>query len=137
MEIAAENAVRNGVSDRFRLLRADLLTAAPEELGRFDAILSNPPYIRSDVVDTLSEEVRHEPRMALDGGADGLDFYRAIIKNYSSALAQRGYLCFEFGMGQENAVCSLLMRGGYEILELKKDTAEITRAVLAQKREEN
>lgn len=138
LRVARRNVSQLKLTGRVNCVAMDALKPAQEFLGTYDLIVSNPPYVTTQEMETLDPSVRNfEPHLALDGGADGLDFYRAIIKNYSSALAPRGYLCFEFGMGQENAVCSLLMRGGYEILELKKDTAEITRAVLAQKREEN
>ena len=138
LRVARRNVSQLKLTGRVNGVAMDALKPAQEFLGTYDLIVSNPPYVTTQEMETLDPSVRDfEPHLALDGGADGLDFYRAIIKNYSSALAPRGYLCFEFGMGQENAVCSLLMRGGYEILELKKDTAEITRAVLAQKREEN
>lgn len=138
LRVARRNVSQLKLTGRVNCVVMDALKPAQEFLGTYDLIVSNPPYVTTQEMETLDPSVRDfEPHLALDGGADGLDFYRAIIKNYSSALAPRGYLCFEFGMGQENAVCSLLMRGGYEILELKKDTAEITRAVLAQKREEN
>ena len=138
LRVARRNVSQLKLTGRVNCVAMDALKPAQEFLGTYDLIVSNPPYVTTQEMETLDPSVRDfEPHLALDGGADGLDFYRAIIKNYSSALAPRGYLCFEFGMGQENAVCSLLMRGGYEILELKKDTAEITRAVLAQKREEN
>lgn len=138
LRVARRNISQLKLTGRVNCVAMDALKPAQDFLGTYDLIVSNPPYIRTQEMETLDPSVRDfEPHLALDGGADGLNFYRAIIKNYSSALAPRGYLCFEFGMGQENAVCSLLMRGGYEILELKKDTAEITRAVLAQKREEN
>ena len=138
LRVARRNVSQLKLTGRVNCVAMDALKPAQEFLGTYDLIVSNPPYVTTQEMETLDPSVRNfEPHLALDGGADGLDFYRAIIKNYSSALAPRGYLCFEFGMGQENAVCSLLMRGGYEILELKKDTAEITRAVLAQKREDN
>lgn len=138
LRVARRNVSQLKLTGRVNCVAMDALKPAQEFLGTYDLIVSNPPYVTTQEMEALDPSVRDfEPHLALDGGADGLDFYRAIIKNYSSALAPRGYLCFEFGMGQENAVCSLLMRGGYEILELKKDTAEITRAVLAQKREEN
>lgn len=138
LRVARRNISQLKLTGRVNCVAMDARKPAQEFLGTYDLIVSNPPYVTTQEMETLDPSVRDfEPHLALDGGADGLDFYRAIIKNYSSALAPRGYLCFEFGMGQENAVCSLLMRGGYEILELKKDTAEITRAVLAQKREEN
>lgn len=138
LRVARRNISQLKLTGRVNCVDMDARKPAQEFLGTYDLIVSNPPYVTTKQMQQLDPSVRDfEPHLALDGGEDGLDFYRAIINNYSSALAPRGYLCFEFGMGQENAVCSLLRKGGYEILELKKDTADITRAVLAQKREEN
>lgn len=138
LRVARRNISQLKLTGRVNCVAMDARKPAQEFLGTYDLIVSNPPYVTTKQMQELDPSVRDfEPHLALDGGEDGLDFYRAIINNYSSALAPRGYLCFEFGMGQENAVCSLLRKGGYEILELKKDTADITRAVLAQKREEN
>ncbi len=138
LRVARRNISQLKLTGRVNCVAMDARKPAQEFLGTYDLIVSNPPYVTTKQMQELDPSVRDfEPHLALDGGEDGLDFYRAIIKNYSSALAPRGYLCFEFGMGQENAVCSLLRKGGYEVLELKKDTADITRAVLAQKREEN
>ena len=137
LRVARRNISQLKLTGRVNCVAMDARKPAQEFLGTYDLIVSNPPYVTTKQMQELDPSVRDfEPHLALDGGEDGLDFYRAIINNYSSALAPRGYLCFEFGMGQENAVCSLLRKGGYEILELKKDTADITRAVLAQKREE-
>ena len=74
----------------------------------------------------------YEPRLALDGGRDGLEFYRAIVKNFTDALRPGGYLALEFGQGQENAVCEILHRADYDVLELREDNSGITRAVLAR-----
>ena len=138
LRVARRNISQLKLTGRVNCVAMDARKPAQEFLGTYDLIVSNPPYVTTKQMQQLDPSVRDfEPHLALDGGEDGLDFYRAIINNYSSALAPRGYLCFEFGMGQENAVCSLLRKGGYEVLELKKDTADITRAVLAQKREEN
>lgn len=138
LRVARKNIQSQRLSAHVTCVNVDVRKPAPDYLGVFDLIVSNPPYVTTAEWETLDPSVRDfEPRLALDGGEDGLDFYRAIIKNYTPALAPGGYLCFEFGMGQEDAVCRLLKRGGYEIVELRKDTAEITRAVLARKREEN
>ena len=107
LRIAEENAARNGVADRVTFRCADLLAADSAALGQFDAILSNPPYICSDVIDTLSEEVRQEPRMALDGGADGLAFYRALLRLAGACLAPGGFCLFEIGYDQGSAIRAL------------------------------
>ena len=121
-EIAIENAARNRVADRLAFHRADVLT--PERfmdpLGRFDLILSNPPYIRSAVVDGLSEEVRNEPRAALDGGEDGLTFYRVLISEYPKYLSESGRLIFEIGYDQAQAVTALASAAGMTC-QIRKD----------------
>ena len=138
LRVARRNIQSQRLSAHVTCVNVDVRKPAPDYLGTFDLIVSNPPYVTTAECETLDPSVRDfEPRLALDGGEDGLDFYRAIIKNYTPVLMPGGYLCFEFGMGQEDAVCRLLKRGGYEIIELRKDTVEITRAVLARKREEN
>ena len=138
LRVARRNISQLKLTGRVNCVAMDARKPAQEFLGTYDLIVSNPPYVTTKQMQQLDPSVRDfEPHLALDGGEDGLDFYRAIIRNFTSALRGNGYLCFEFGMGQESAVCSLLERGGYEILELRKDTADITRAVLAQKREED
>ena len=113
LALAQENAVHNGVADRVEFRRADLLTLAPQSLGRFDAILSNPPYIRSDVIPGLSDEVRHEPRMALDGGADGLVFYRALLRQAGECLNAAGFCLFEIGYDQGEDIRALAVDAGF------------------------
>ena len=138
LRVARRNIMEQKLATRVKCLPIDVLKPAQEFLGTFDLIVSNPPYIPTETWKTLDPSVRdYEPRLALDGGADGLDFYRAILENFTPALQPGGWICFEFGIGQENDVCSLLRRHGYEITELRKDSAEITRAVLARKREES
>lgn len=138
LRVARRNTMEQKLATRVKCLPIDVLKPAQEFLGTFDLIVSNPPYIPTETWKTLDPSVRdYEPRLALDGGADGLDFYRAILENFTPALQPGGWMCFEFGIGQGNDVCSLLRRHGYEITELRKDSAEITRAVLARKREES
>ena len=103
-----------------------------------DLVVSNPPYVTGPEMETLQRSVRdYEPHMALYGGEDGLDFYRAIAANYKSAVKPGGYVALEFGMGQEDAVCWILEAEEFEILRLRKDAGGITRAVLARKKERN
>ena len=107
-------------------------------MGQFDLLISNPPYVTGPEMETLQRSVRdYEPHLALYGGPDGLDFYRAIAVNYTAALKPGGFLCLEFGQGQEDAVCWILEAYDYEVLQLKRDAGNITRAVLAQKKERN
>ncbi len=134
LRVAKRNVQNQKLSARVSCIRADAMQPAAEFLGKFDLIVANPPYIPTEEIQTLDVSVRDfEPRMALDGGADGLDFYRAIVKNFTPAVTDGGYLCLEFGMGQEAAVCDILLAGGYTITELREDSAQIVRAVLAQK----
>ena len=106
LELAVRNAARNGVQDRMKGLIADVLLPPTAELldERFDAILSNPPYIRASVMPTLQREVHHEPAAALCGGEDGLDFYRAIVREWSPLLKTGGFFLFEIGYDQADAL---------------------------------
>ena len=112
LDLARRNAVRNAVEQRVEFLQADVLMPPPV-LGLFDAILSNPPYICTEVMDTLSAEVKHEPAAALCGGEDGLDFYRAILQNWSVLLKPDGFFLFEIGYDQASALCELAKSHGY------------------------
>lgn len=93
------NAERMGLTERCRFIRQDILQSRVE--GDFDVILSNPPYIRSDVVPTL-DVTRHEPKIALDGGVDGLDFYRVLLRDYNPRV-----MLFEIGYDQKEDIMSL------------------------------
>lgn len=137
LEVAKTNAA--AYAPRVTCVLADVLQSPPPYLKNYDLIVSNPPYITGKEMQALPDSVRnYEPALALYGGDDGLRFYRSIVKHYTSVLKPGGYLCFEFGMGQETDVCSILTDGGYEVLQLKKDERGIIRAVLAQKKgEEN
>lgn len=110
-----------------RFLEGDLFAALEE---RFDMIVSNPPYIETSVIDTLMPEVReHEPLMALNGGADGLAFYRRIAKQAGSYLNGGGMLFFEIGCGQAEAVCGLMKEAGFCEIQVVKDFAGLDRVV--------
>ena len=133
MAIAKKNIANHKLGGRVSCVVADALSEPSAFLGKFDLIISNPPYITTREMLVLPDSVRlYEPRLALHGGQDGLDFYRSIAKNYSRALKPGGYLCFEFGMGQGNDVCSILEENGFTVLERSKDYNEIERAVIAR-----
>ena len=102
--------------------------------GTFDVIVSNPPYIPSRAVEELEAVVQREPRLALDGGADGLDFYRAIAAGAADRLNEGGWLLLEVGIGEASAVCELL-QSAFET-QVKQDYNGIDRMILAQKRVE-
>ncbi len=105
LAVARENAERNGVLSRIEFLEQNVLE--PFELPKCDAILSNPPYIASNVVPTLSREVSYEPKSALDGGEDGLLFYRTMLGYLPRQLREDGFLLFEIGYDQRDALLSL------------------------------
>ena len=133
LAVAKENAALNKLTGRVRCVQADAMKPAFPFLGKFDLIVSNPPYITAREMLELPVSVKdYEPHLALYGGEDGLDFYRAIVKNFAPALKPGGYLCFEFGMGQGDDVCRILEMNGYTILERTRDYNSRERAVLAQ-----
>ena len=126
-ECARRNAVENGVSDRLRVMCADVF-ALP--LGaKYDAILSNPPYIPSSVIHSLSEEVKHEPKIALDGGEDGMDFYRFITKNYRERLNDGGFFAFEIGYDQEEQIKEVARQLGMSC-EVRRDYSNNPRVAI-------
>ena len=133
LAIAKKNTARNHMTGRVSCIQSDALGKPATFLGKFDMIVSNPPYITTQEMTELPVSVSDfEPHLALHGGVDGLDFYRAIVKNYTDALKPGGYLCFEFGMGQGDDVCRILEENGYTILERSRDYNDRERAVIAQ-----
>ncbi len=98
--------------------------------GKFDIIVSNPPYIKTKVIDTLSKEVQNEPKLALDGGDDGLDFYRIIANEAYKHLNPSGYLCIEIGDDQKDEVTELLEEMKYQNIYSKKDLAGNDRIII-------
>lgn len=133
LTVAKENVTLNKLSGRVRCVQANALEKPALFLGKFDMIVSNPPYITAADMQELPHSVKDfEPHMALFGGEDGLDFYRSIAKNYAHALKPGGYLCFEFGAEQGDDVCQILEENGYTVLERTRDYNDRERAVLAQ-----
>ena len=133
LAVAKDNITAQNLSERVTCVVSDALGEPAATLGVFDVIVSNPPYITTEEMTQLPASVKdHEPHLALFGGDDGLDFYRAIAKNYRKVLKPGGYLCFEFGMGQGDDVCSILEENSYTILERSRDYNDRERAVLAQ-----
>ncbi len=133
LAVAKENVAINKLTGRVRCIQADAMLPPAPFMGKFDLIVSNPPYITGQEMTELPDSVaKFEPHMALYGGDDGLDFYRAIAKNFAQALKPGGYLCFEFGDTQGDDVCAILEANGYTILERTRDYNGRERAVLAQ-----
>ena len=125
LNVAKKNAERLGKTVKF--VQSDLFKNIS---GRFDLIVSNPPYIRSDVIDTLMDEVRlHEPLTALDGKEDGLYFYRRIISESRLHLNRGGMIFFEIGYDQGKAVYELLQDAGFRDIETVRDYAGLDRVV--------
>lgn len=135
LNVAKQNVSLNHLSGRVSVLKLDCRVPSPDFIGKFDVIVSNPPYITSSDMQRLDASVKdYEPHLALFGGEDGLDFYRHICKNFYSALAEDGCLCFEFGIGQHSAVSEILRESSFEDLLLCRDTSNIIRAVIARKK---
>ena len=133
MAVAKKNIQRHHMGGRVNVIAADALSKPSAFLGKFDMIVSNPPYITTEEMTRLQPSVKDfEPVLALHGGDDGLEFYRAIAKNYADALKPGGYLAFEFGMGQGDDVCRILEENGYTVLERTRDFNDRERAVLAR-----
>ena len=135
LKTAMSNAGLNGVNRKCVFLRGDMFDALPAD-REYDMIICNPPYIETDVIDTLSIEVReHEPKMALDGGKDGLDFYRIIARDASMHLRTGGVLVLEIGADQAGSVKRLLMKSKtWDNIRKIQDMAGLDRAVIAERK---
>ena len=137
LKIARENAASLHLSTRATVFQADARRPAAPFLGKFDLLVSNPPYVTQAEMERLPVSVRnYEPSLALCGGEDGLDFYRAILKNYLSVLKPGGAVCLEFGFGQQAAVGTLLEQAGLCEIVFRKDYHGVIRAVRARVPEE-
>lgn len=134
LELASENAKKHGVSDRVRFLQGDLFSPIPQG-SKFDMIISNPPYISSDDLQKLEPEItKYEPLRALDGGPDGLAYYRKITAQAQEFLADKGSLLLETGQGQADAVMEMLSSASvYSSISKIRDLSGIDRVVLASK----
>lgn len=130
--IAKKNAEQNGVLERINFFVCDILKDEPAK--KYDLILSNPPYIRPEVIETLESDVRDfEPMGALDGGEDGLLFYRAITQKACNMLKNDGILAFEIGYDQKDDVMKLLINEGYKEVICHEDLAGNPRVVTARR----
>ena len=130
LRICRQNIRRSGLLGRVTPMPADALEPPTRQLGEFDCIVCNPPYIPTQDIETLDVSVRdYEPHMALDGGEDGLEFYRAISENWREALHPGARLYFEVGIGQADSVLRIMRRQGFGELEIVPDTAGSPRVV--------
>ncbi|HXG51207.1 MAG TPA: peptide chain release factor N(5)-glutamine methyltransferase [candidate division Zixibacteria bacterium] len=135
LEVARDNARRHGVADRIRLARGDLFGALDADAGPFHLIVSNPPYVRrSDIAGLAPEIADWEPRVALDGGADGLDFYRRIFDDARGYLAQGGFLALEIGSGMAGPVGELIESARvYGRPAVYRDSSGLERVLVARR----
>ncbi len=130
LEIARKNAEFNGVKNNIEFIESNLFAKLKEK--KFDIIVSNPPYIETATIKTLSKDVQNEPRLALDGGKDGLDFYRKISEKAPEYLNRQGFLCLEIGYNQKKAVKQILEnKKRYINIYSKKDLCENDRIIVA------
>ena len=130
LRVCKQNVRRNNLNARVTCLSVDAMEPPPAALWDFDVVVCNPPYIPSGDIAGLDVSVRdYEPRMALDGGADGLDFYRFIASKWKSAIRLGGTLLFEVGVGQAPDVEEILSQNGFEQVQTTADTQGIWRVV--------
>ena len=132
LEIANKNAIANEVKDRINFIQSDLFENIIPE--KYDIIVSNPPYIKRKEIKKLDAQVKKEPNIALDGGTDGLDFYRSIINDAYLYLKYGGYLCFEIGFDQRKEVQNLIEQNSeyYKQTYSKKDLYDKDRIVVTR-----
>jgi release factor glutamine methyltransferase len=129
LDIARQNAVKNNVEINF--IHSNLFMTYDLPLMTYDLIVSNPPYIPANEIDNLQPELSYEPRIALNGGRDGLDFYRRIIKESPLYLKQGGFLILEMGYNQCSAIKELFKSAKrFEIIEVVKDYQDIDRVIV-------
>ncbi len=127
LDVAISNNLKNNAKVNFFI--SDLFDKVSQ---KYDMIVSNPPYIKTEVIDTLDDEVKlHDPKLALDGGKSGLEFYINIIKNAGSFLNKGGHILFEVGHDQSDSVSKLLEDYGFKEIKMSKDLSGITRCVEA------
>lgn len=136
LEVARENLRRYALEDRANWAKGNLFEPFSGD-AKWNLIVSNPPYLSARDWENVQEELTHEPREALDGGEDGLDFYRKIIPGARDRLNPGGLLAFEVGIGQAGTVSAWLREAGYDNIQRFRDHLGIERAVIARKPEKN
>ena len=133
LEVCRQNVNLNRLTTRVICMQADATVSPPLGIGSFDVIVSNPPYVRSDEIPTLDRSVKdYEPMWALDGGKDGLRFYKSIIKYWKTLLRPEGLLIFEVGEGQAEAVSNMLAAAGFSSTSIHEDARGVERAVVGR-----
>lgn len=130
LEVAQENSRIHEVENKIKIIQSDMFKNIN---GKFDIVVSNPPYIETNVIHTLAKDVQNEPIIALDGGKDGLNFYRDISQNAYKFLDKNGYLCLEIGYQQKNKIINILEETKkYENIYYKKDLSGNNRVIIAK-----
>lgn len=130
LKVCRQNIRRSNLTGRVTSMKLDAREKPTRSLGEFQFLVSNPPYIPSADIGTLDASVReHEPRLALDGGEDGLDFYRAICEKWRDTLCESGMLFFEVGIGQADQVLRIMRSNGFGDIQIVKDLNSIPRVV--------
>lgn len=131
LKIAKKNAINNKVENQITFINSDMFTNVNNE--KYDIIVSNPPYIKTNVIKNLDEEVKKEPYIALDGGSDGLFFYKKIVKESYEYLKYRGYLCMEIGFDQKIDVIELIENEDkFENTYCRRDLYDNDRVIITQ-----
>lgn len=137
LKICRQNIRRNNLTARISAMRIDAREKPSRQLGEFHCIVSNPPYIPRADIETLDSSVReYEPHLALDGGEDGLDFYRIICEKWRDALLLGGLLAFEVGIGQADEVLRIMRASGFGEIEIIRDLHMIPRVVYGRRFDE-
>lgn len=130
LKVAKQNAINNGVDIKF--IESDIFKNINEE--KFDIIVSNPPYIKTEVINKLDKEVKKEPFIALDGGKDGLYFYKKIIEEGYKFLNENGKIFFEIGYDQKDEIINIIKNDArYEVIKTKKDLGNNDRVIVIGK----
>lgn len=132
-EISKKNIIKNNLEKQVKFIKSDLLKEPIKELKKYDIIVSNPPYIKEDVIETLMDDVKnYEPRSALSGGDSGLIFYERIVEESKKVLKENGILAFEIGYDQGDSVSNIMKNNGYIDIKVVKDLAGLDRVVIGR-----
>lgn len=132
-EISKKNIIKNNLENQVNFIKSDLLKEPIKNLKEYDIIVSNPPYIKEDVIETLMDDVKnYEPRSALSGGDSGLIFYERIVEESKKVLKENGILAFEIGYDQGDSVSNIMKNNGYIDIKVVKDLAGLDRVVIGR-----
>ena len=138
LEVAQDNAKLKAVAARIRFINSDLFAHHAIRNTQYDIIISNPPYVVTSEIDDLQPEISYEPRIALDGGIDGLDFYGHLINNSTNYLKEGGFLILEIGFNQREPIENIFQKSGnFRVIEVVKDYNGIDRVTVAQYAQRN